>query len=199
MPVMRSTPKLPISPLLGLGCGLAALLPLLGSCQSVPTTAATPAARSSAAADGPAAARTVEGLIRTLYECVSFDQGGPDWDVFHSLVLPGSVYTFAERGKSPTKVMDLAAFVQDFRDFVASGDVAKRGFHENLARIESTEFGNIAHVFTVFEPQVGAATSKPRRRGVDSIQLVKKRGRWWVASISTQFELDGLKIPARFR
>ena len=37
-----------------------------------------------------------------------------------------------------------------------------------------------------------------RRKGVDSIQLVKQGGRWWVASITTQFESEGLKVPKSF-
>ena len=161
------------------------LLPILG-CR-------TPGSDTDQTGPVPEAAKTVDGLIHALYASVSFDRGGPDWTLFRALVLPGSVYIATERGKSPMKVMDLEAFVQDFRDFIADQDVASRGFHENLTRIDSTEFGNIAHAFTVFEPTIGDA---PRsRRGVDSIQLVKQDGRWWVASITTQFEHEGLKAP----
>ncbi len=167
---------------------LSILVPMLG-CQG-------PLPEIDRALPMPEAAMSVDGLIHALYESVSFDSGGPDWPLFRSLVLPGSLYIFAERGKEKMKVMDLEAFVQDFNDFVGSRNVAKLGFHENLVRVHSTEFGNIAHAFTVFEPTVGSA---PRsRRGVDSIQVVKQGGRWWIASITTQFEQPGLKVSKSF-
>ncbi|MHC4514644.1 MAG: hypothetical protein ACYTGW_04270 [Planctomycetota bacterium] len=167
---------------------LLTLVSMLG-CQA-------PTVGSDQAGPAPEAAKTVDGTIHALYASVSFDRGGPDWPLFRSLVLPGSVYIFAEHGRAPMKVMNLEAFVQDFRDFIEDQHVASQGFHENLTRIESTEFGNIAHAFTVFEPTIGSGPRK--QRGVDSIQLVKKDGRWWVASIATQFERGTLKVPTSF-
>ena len=95
--------------------------------------------------------------------------------------------------------MDLDAFILDFQTFHAERDLARNGFRETLVGREVTLYGNIAHAFVVFEPRVGPNWDGPTTPGVDSIDLVQHDGRWWIASITTQFSSQELPIPERFR
>jgi len=139
---------------------------------------------------------TVDGLIDALYEAVSFEPGeDPDWDLVRSFFLPEAVVVFAPRGSAPAQIMDLEAFITDFQTFYSDRDLVSNGFRETLAGRRVTEYGNIAHAFVVFEPRVGPNWDGPTTPGVDSVDLVRRNGRWWVASITTQFSSDDLPIP----
>ena len=58
------------------------------------------------------------------------------------------------------------------------------------------EYGDIAHVWSTFEMQK-SADSDAFMRGINSISLYYKENRWWIASWSTQNEIDG-EIPEKY-
>jgi hypothetical protein len=144
--------------------------------------------------------QTVHSVIEDLYAAVSFDPGeSPDWDRVRSFFLPEAVVVVAPRGTSPAQVMDLDAFIADFETFYDARDIATHGFRETVAGTEVTEYANIAHAFVVFEPRIGPRRDGPTVPGLDSIDLVRMDGRWWIASITTQFSSEEAPIPERFR
>jgi hypothetical protein len=143
--------------------------------------------------------QAIERLLLELYAAVSFGpRGGPDWEKFGTLVRADAIFIQAERGETETRHMSLEEFREDWRSFMTSTSVGERGFRETLIRHQTAVFGNVAHSFVVFEPRVGSGDDRPLTLGVDSIQLVKDRGRWWIVSITTQFETRELKVPERF-
>ncbi len=140
---------------------------------------------------------TVDEVIDGLYATVSFGPGEePDWDHARSFFLPEAVVVFAERGSAPTQVMDLDGWIEDFQVFYRDRDLAEKGFQEGIAGKTITEYGNIAHAFVVFEPRVGPDFGGTTVPGLDSLELVRRDGRWWIAAITTQFSSEGLPIPA---
>jgi len=142
---------------------------------------------------------TAEGLVDALYASVSFDPGeDPDWDLVRSFFLDEAVMVFATEPARPAQIMDLDAFIEDFETFYREANVRELGFHENLQTKHVVTFGNAAHVWTTFAPRVGSDSGEPARRGVDSINLVRHGGRWWVASINTDFEGPDKQIPEGF-
>ena len=141
----------------------------------------------------------IESVILELYSSVSFGSGGgPNWERFGALVRDDAIFLQAERGPSPTKHMDMEGFRQDWRDFMNDTPVVERGFTETVVRHQTAVFGNVAHSFVVFRPRIGEGGDRPATLGVDSIQLVKDQGRWWIASITTQFETPEWKAPEHF-
>ncbi len=142
----------------------------------------------------------VNALIDSLYASISFDPGeDPDWDRARSFFLPEAVLVFAPRGPGSVRVMDVDGWVQDFADFYEERDIATTGFGETIAGREVTVWGNIAHAFVVFEPRIGTDPESPTVPGLDSIELVRHDGRWWVAAITSQHASAELPIPERFR
>ena len=59
------------------------------------------------------------------------------------------------------------------------------------------EFGNIAQVFTAYEYKAGL-TPPENKRGINSIELVKEKSRWYIMSISWDEERVGRTIPVAY-
>ena len=60
----------------------------------------------------------------------------------------------------------------------------------------SQEYGNIAHVWSTFA-MMETLDSEPFLRGINSISLYFKDGRWWIASWQTQYESD-TEVPKKY-
>jgi hypothetical protein len=166
------------------------LVPLLASLACL---AASPGTQTHLSAE---AASTPEGLIRALYDMVSFDAGPePDWEMFREVFLDDAVLVFSPSRAQPMRVMGVDGFIQDWRDFFRDAELAGKGFHETIAGLEVTEFGGLAHAFVIFEPRIGTEPPPRQIRGLDSIELCYDGERWWVAAITTEFEGPGKTIP----
>jgi hypothetical protein len=143
------------------------------------------------------AAGTPEGLIRALYDMVSFDAGPePDWEMFRDVFLEDALIVFSPQGERPMRPMSVDGFIQDWKDFFRDAELTDKGFYETIAALEVTEFGGLAHAFVIFEPRIGKEAPARQVRGLDSIELAFDGKRWWVAAITTDFEGPGRTIPA---
>ena len=159
-------------------------------------TLLTPVAAFAAQPPLEQAAQTPEGLIRALYEMVSFDPGPePDWEMFRDVFLEDALIVFSPRGERPMRPMSIDGFIQDWRDFFRDAELTDKGFYETIAAIEVTEFGGLAHAFVIFEPRIGKEPPARQVRGLDSIELAFDGERWWVAAITTDFEGPDQTIP----
>jgi hypothetical protein len=157
---------------------------------------------------GPAAAEeraappdlsTVEGVVSALYRAVSFPPGSePDWATLRTLLLPNAVIAQPVRGSDEVELLSVGAFIGRFNDDLDTYNMRETGFHETIARVEKTVFGRIAQCFVVFEPRTDPSSAEPLGRGVDSIELIRTGGRWWIAAITTEFERPGREIPDAF-
>ena len=153
------------------------------------------------AAETPTAAdvSTIEGVIAALYRSVSFEAGGePDWQLLRSLMLPGAVLAQPMRGSDQVELLTVEEYISRFRKALGQSTLRTTGFHETVARVSTTRFGRTAHCHVVFEPRTDPASAEPLGRGVDSIELVRTGGRWWIASIATELEAPGRPIPEAF-
>lgn len=144
------------------------------------------------------AARTPEGLIRALYDMVSFGPGPePDWNMFRPVFLPDALLVTAPGRTRPMQSMDVDGFIDDWKSFFRQAGLEEKGFSETIAALDVTEFGGLAHAFVIFEPLVGGTDRSRLVRGLDSIELAWDGTRWWIAAITTDFEGPGKTIPAK--
>jgi len=58
--------------------------------------------------------------------------------------------------------------------------------------------GRLAHAYVVYEVRLRPEDEQPLQKGVDSLQLVRSEGRWWIASIANDIETPDNMIPERF-
>lgn len=151
----------------------------------------------------PAAAESVPfdtatGLVAALYDEVTFPPGStPDWDRVRSMFLDRATIVL-RTGREETTVFTVDGFVQDFVDFIERANVVETGFRETILRSESLVFGDIAHLLVLYEAHI-PGSDRPPLRGVDSFQLVRKSGRWWIVSVTNELPNPDRPLPPALR
>lgn len=143
-----------------------------------------------------------ESVVSALYDVIS----GPaerererDWARFRALTLPDARFLMCRWPDAE------GALVEDLREWDVEGFVADarsayaaEGFWEREVWGRTERFGSMAHRFSSYESRVGTETSEPVARGINSIQLVRHGGRWWIASVVWDVEGEGQPIPAGY-
>jgi len=135
--------------------------------------------------------------ILRLYELIS----GPAnherlWTDFASLFLTGArlrMEIVSADGSVRSADWSVAEFAED-----AAGHYRRNGFWENEIGRRIDQFGNIAHVFSVYETRIGDKDSPPVVRGINSVQMLKREGQWKIAGIVFQMEQPELPIPQEY-
>jgi len=141
---------------------------------------------------------TPQSVVDELYDLVTFDAGTtPDWDRVRSLFIDEAVIVLRTT-RTETSVFSVEGFVADFIAFIERANVEERGFAETIVRTKDMVFGDIAHILVLYEAQIPGSGRDPQQ-GVDSFQLIRKDGRWWIASIVNEIPMEGRPIPAELQ
>jgi len=139
-----------------------------------------------ASAETPAVAPaydTAESVVRELYRLVTIEKGQEtDWEQVRNLFLPQAVVVLRV-SKDASQVFDVQGWIDDFVAWDLKAKVKDTGFSEKIVTLKPRVFRDIANVFVLYEASITGA-DRPPTRGVDSIELVKKDGRWWIAAIT---------------
>jgi hypothetical protein len=150
------------------------------------------------AAPADTATATAEGTVRELYRIVSFRPGETtDWAKVRALFLPQAVVVL-RTSRTATAVFNVDGFINDFIGFDTIPAVARSGFTETIIRLRPMVLGNIAHVLVLYEAQV-TGSQRPPQPGVDSIHLVRRDERWWIASIMNEVLAPERPLPVELR
>lgn len=135
----------------------------------------------------------IDQLVKSLYDVISGPAGERNWERFRSLFTPSAYMGASVATPGGPK----------FVTFTPEEYVRKNGplfmqneFREKEIGRKINQFGNIAQVFTSYEFDLNKGQHK--QRGINSIQLVREQGRWWIASIIWQDESKELSIPAEY-
>jgi hypothetical protein len=138
-----------------------------------------------------------EHPILKLYELIS----GPadlerPWDEIASLFLPGARIRM-ELVEENESVRSLDWSVEEFAQEAAK-HYREAGFWEREIAHKTDRFGNIAHIFSSYESRVGDPKSQPVARGINSVQVLYREGRWRIAGIIFHIEQPDAPIPERY-
>jgi len=160
----------------------------VGTASHAPLIAQTAAPPDSASA-------TAEGAVRELYRLVSFAPGATtDWGKVRSLFLPEAVI-FLRTSRTASTVFTLEGFIADFAAFDTLPAVVQNGFTETIVRLRPTVFRDIAHVLVLYEATI-PGSPRPPQQGVDSFQLIRRDGRWWIVSVANDIVTPETPVPA---
>ena len=145
---------------------------------------------------------SVDALMAALYDVISGPAGKPrDWDRFRSLFLPdGRLGVIRHPPLTQTKsIPEDVVFLtpQDYIDRDAPF-FQNNGFFERGIANRVEEFGNLVSVWSTYESRHSADDPKPFVRGINSLQIVKAQGRYWVASILWDDERSGTTLPEKY-
>ncbi|MGW8268088.1 MAG: hypothetical protein ACWGSQ_17100 [Longimicrobiales bacterium] len=143
-------------------------------------------------------AGSAEAVVWELYDLVTFPAGAPpDWERGRALFLPEGVVVLRS-SRTATTVFSVEGWVQDFISFIERANVSATGFVERIVRTHSVEFGDIAHVWVLYEAEIPGA-GRPPQQGVDSFQLVRRDGTWLIASILNEIPTPDRPVPEVLR
>jgi hypothetical protein len=132
---------------------------------------------------GQEAEATAEGTVRHLYDLISAEaEKVPDWTPVRDLFLPESIIVLRS-SRDALSVFSLDGFIQDFEAFYANPQVRERGFKETILDLKSTEFGDMAQVWVLYEARIVGGGGN---RGLDNFSLVRRDGAWRVAAITNE-------------
>jgi hypothetical protein len=156
-----------------------------------------------AAGDGAARAADVfldpESLVRGLYAAVSFDPGpAPDWEFVKTFFLPQAVIV-VRKTRDSMAVMNVQEFVDWFAEDVEKHKMKERGFEETVQKLKLTGLGDIAHAFVVYKARLKTPADSPGQIGLDSWELVRKDGRWWIAAVTNDIPTPQRPLPEELR
>jgi hypothetical protein len=145
----------------------------------------------------PADVSSLDGIIKALYESVSFAPGKqPNYDrlrtIFHrdGRLIPSKADRDAEFSS-----LDLESFVTQSREVIVISGLERKGFLETEIARRTQMFGNIIHVFSTYETKDAEAGSTSVQRGINSIQIVREHGRFWIMTVLWDVERPGNAIP----
>jgi phosphate transport system substrate-binding protein len=80
-----------------------------------------------------------------------------------------------------------------------SGPMLERdGFFEQEIHNRTDVFGDFAHALSTYEGRLRKDDAEPFLRGINSIQMVRQGGRWWVLHVLWEQEHDAGPIPAQY-
>ena len=137
---------------------------------------------------------SVNAIIDSLYDVISgTKEEARDWDRFYSLFDDDARLIFAS---SETVSGFQSRTPKEYRER-SEGAFARNDFFEIEISRESQIYGNIAHIFSTY---AGARSpdGEPFIRGINSIQLARKEGRWFIETIFWQAESDEFPLPGKY-
>lgn len=142
--------------------------------------------------NGPGA-DSPEAALAALYAAVSFTPGGrPDWEKMGALFHPGGrLVPMRREAAQPAATLDVAGFRARFEAADARLGLSAKGFYESEACRTIQRYGAIAQVFSAYESRYAKDDPAPWDRGVNSIQLVREDGRWFVLTVLWDSEANG--------
>ena len=122
----------------------------------------------------------IDALIRTLYDVISFDEGGePDWERMRTIFSPHARITRVT--PEGTDYLDVAGFQELAKEVLDLGTYTR--FFEIEVLRDERRFGALAHVLSAYETRQSRNATEPFARGVNSLQLIREQGEWKVLSL----------------
>jgi len=149
-------------------------------------------------AANPADVASPDASLAALYDVISGPAGQKrDWNRFRSLMAPSARLMPTRplpNGGGEVRMWSADDYVQ-----VVAANLERTGFVEREIHRGTESYGLVMHAFSTYESRRTADLSEtPFARGINSIQLLKDGGRWWVVSIFWDAERPGNQIPAKY-
>lgn len=137
---------------------------------------------------------TIDGIVRAFYETISGGKGVPrQWSRDRTLYTPDVRFVGMDEkdGKIRVGVLNHLQYVAAVNEYFVA-----EGFTEREINRVVRKFGNLAHVFSVYE--FSTENKKETGRGINSIELFWDGQRWWISAVTWDEERPGNPIPKEF-
>lgn len=142
---------------------------------------------------------TPEAIVTAAYESIMRAPGeNYNWARFRSLFIPtANLIPNAEQSGGEFLVMTPEDFIARADAGTNVGGPNDRGFAEEAVHNIVEEYGDIAHVFSHYQKHFWE-DDRILGRGINTFQLVKTDGRWWIVGIVWDETTGAGPIPQRY-
>lgn len=134
---------------------------------------------------------TIENTCNALLKTISADS--TDWNRFKNLFHSSASITTIQRKNNSTWTKTWT--VNEFSEYAGTW-YSDNGFKETCINLRIDQFANIANVFQTYETFTKDAGFTGR--GINSIQLIYTRNRWWITNLIWDSENADNKIPDKY-
>lgn len=135
---------------------------------------------------------TFDGVVNATYHLLSGPAGERDWETFKSL--------FHESGNMGATILDKEGKRKFYgftvEQYILNNDafLKKSDFYEEEIGRQEMVFGGIAQIYSAFQYKF-SKNGKIEARGINCIQLIKEKGRWWITNLIWEDETEKIRIP----
>lgn len=141
-----------------------------------------------------------EAVVRALYETVQRAPGTTyQWDRFRTLFLSTArLMPNTEQTRGETVTMTVDEFIHRVDRGTVIGGAQDRGFAEEEVHSIVERYGDIAHAFSTYQKRFWK-DERILGRGINTVQMVFRGGRWWITSMAWDEETGAGPLPERYR
>jgi hypothetical protein len=160
---------------------------------------ATPLAAQAPAAD-PADVASPQALVDAAYAAIARAPGQKyDWTRFRTLFLEEArLIPNLEQSDGTFTVLSPQDFIDWIDGVTVVGGESDRGFREVGVHNVVEEYGDIAHVFSTYQKHYWN-DEQVLGGGINSFQMVRKDGRWWITGIIWDEPSGAGPIPEKYQ
>lgn len=138
-----------------------------------------------------------ESMIKQIYVAVSSEEGHEvDWEKVRSFFVEEAIIVLQTSREASTR-FTLEEFIQDFKDFYESPAAKESGFKEEVLKLKSQVYAEMAFIAVVYEAKI-LSSDRPPQKGIDFWLLQKNEDSWKVVAVTNQIIPPGQEIPAMF-
>ena len=138
---------------------------------------------------------TPDDAIQKLYHALTYDHDTmPDWKLLRSLFLEDALLIHAI--DTAYQKMDIDEFIERFKKQINSGNLLQ--FRESEINRKRDSYAGIYHAFSTYSATIESTDGTDTVRGVNSIQLIRKDGGWFITSILWFDETDKYALPDEY-
>ena len=139
--------------------------------------------------------KNIEDLVKELYSAISFSNASEvDLDRFKMLFKPDARFIYFS--KNSVEQLKLETFVIRLKEQIDKGNI--KSFYEYELTKTIDKFGKIANVFSTYEAKELPESFKVIQKGINSIQLIFDKERWWIISLMWYNEDSKYEIPEKY-
>lgn len=139
-----------------------------------------------------------DAILAALYDVISGPAGEKrDWDRMKSLFIPEGRLMPTSKNPQNGNVGYRTWTVQEYID-TAGASLEQGGFFEVEIARKSEQYGTIMHVFSTYESRRKEDDKEPFARGINSIQLLQGKDRWFIVSVFWMGENAEFPLPEKY-
>lgn len=141
--------------------------------------------------------QTLDSTIETLYAVISGEAGKKrNWELFKYLFIEDA--KLIRSGPNEDGKIEYRSMTPDQYIEISGAWLEENGFFEKEIHRVTESFGSVVHAFSTYESYQSESDVNPFSRGINSIQLMKDKDRWWVVNIYWTSERADNPIPEKY-